>query len=300
MPDRILDLRLFRFALAAAEHGSFRRAAEALSVRASTVSKGVRNLEHRVSADLFERHHAGVRLTPAGDRFIKEANLGFDHLQRAMRQAGALHRGEEGQLTVVVSVPLVLLGESFEQFRKRYAGVSVEVVESTTSAGLALVEQRKVDVAFVVKTRDRAATQSLSLWDEHMTVVLPKTHALAGMNRLRLEDLSHESFVLTVGGLGPDIYDHLVREMSESGAQPKIQLHRVSQCNLITMVARGFGATIIVGPLSRAAPEEVVLVPLEGRNIVSLCAVWIESNPNPLLKGILAMLKDTGRTKAAP
>lgn len=298
MPDRILDLRLFRFALASAEYGSFRRAAEALNIRASTVSKGVRNLEHRVGADLFERHHAGVRLTPAGERFINEANLGFDHLRRAMQRAGALHRGEEGQLTVVVSVPLILLGESFETFRKRYAGVSVEVIESTTNAGLALVEQRKVDVAFVVKTRDRIATRSLLLWDEQMTVVLPKTHALAGTKRLKLDDLRHESFVLSAGGLGPDIHDHLVREMSEPGAPPKIQLHRVSQCNLITMVARGFGATIIVGPLSRAAPEEVVLVPLEGRNVVSLCAVWIESNPNPLLKGMLEMLRDSGRARA--
>lgn len=298
MPDRILDLRLFRFALASAEYGSFRRAAEALNIRASTVSKGVRNLEHRVGADLFERHHAGVRLTPAGERFINEANLGFDHLRWAMQRAGALHRGEEGQLTVVVSVPLILLGESFETFRKRYAGVSVEVIESTTNAGLALVEQRKVDVAFVVKTRDRIATRSLLLWDEQMTVVLPKTHALAGTKRLKLDDLRHESFVLSAGGLGPDIHDHLVREMSEPGAPPKIQLHRVSQCNLITMVARGFGATIIVGPLSRAAPEEVVLVPLEGRNVVSLCAVWIESNPNPLLKGMLEMLRDSGRARA--
>lgn len=295
MPDRILDLRLFRFALASAEYGSIRRAAVALNVQHSTVSKGIRNLERRIGAELFERHHSGVRLTPAGERFMKEANLGFDHLRRAMQRAGALHRGEEGHLTVVVSVPLILLGQFFETFQTQYEDVFVEVMESTTSAGLALVEQRKADVAFVVKTSDSASRQCLLLWEEQMIAVLPKSHALARADKLTLADLARERVVLTAGGLGPDIQDHLGRQMAASVAQPKVHLHRVSQCNLITMVARGFGVTIVVGPLSRAAPEDVVLVPLEGRNVFSLCAVWIGSNPNPLVKSLLDMVEGSER-----
>ncbi|MDB5203925.1 MAG: hypothetical protein JWP26_3824 [Devosia sp.] len=41
MPERIRDLRHFHYALASAEHGSFRRAAAALNVQQSTVSRGV-------------------------------------------------------------------------------------------------------------------------------------------------------------------------------------------------------------------------------------------------------------------
>ena len=112
MPDRILDLRLFRYALTSAEHGSFRRAAAALNVQQSTVSRGVRNLEHRVGAELFERGHAGIRPTPAGDRFLEEAIRGFDHLERAMQRVIAVQRGEHGDLTVGLSVPIVLLGRA--------------------------------------------------------------------------------------------------------------------------------------------------------------------------------------------
>lgn len=83
MPNDVLDLRLFRYALASAELGSFRRAAAALNIQQSTVSRGVRNLEHRIGAELFERDHSGVRPTVAGDRFLEEATLGFDHLRRA-------------------------------------------------------------------------------------------------------------------------------------------------------------------------------------------------------------------------
>lgn len=55
MPQLALDFRLFRYAAAAAEHGSFGQAATALNVQQSTVSRGVRSLEHRVGATLFER-----------------------------------------------------------------------------------------------------------------------------------------------------------------------------------------------------------------------------------------------------
>jgi DNA-binding transcriptional LysR family regulator len=295
MRERILDLRHFHYALASAEHRSFRRAAAALHVQQSTVSRGVRNLEHRVGAELFERGHAGIRPTPAGDRFLKEATQGIDHLKRAMQRVGALQRGEQGELTIGVSVPVVLFGEMLERFRDEYKGVAVEVVESTTRASCASVQQRKVDIAFVAKTRAEGSPQSLPLHDERMLVVLPKSHRLAGARAVMLEELHAEQFILTAGGLGPDIEDHLVRRMSDARGGPNIRLQRVSQCNLINMVARGFGVTIVVGPPPRAEVDGVVLLPLAGRNVVSLHAIWMESNPNPALKGLLDIARKSRR-----
>lgn len=103
MPDLSLDFRLFRYALASAEHGSFRRAAAALNIQQSSVSRGVRNLEYRIGADLFQRSHAGIRPTPDGEQFLQEAALGFEHLERAMQRIGAAQRGEHGELTIAVS-----------------------------------------------------------------------------------------------------------------------------------------------------------------------------------------------------
>lgn len=296
MQNPILDFRLYRYALVAAEHGSFRRAAAALNLQQSTISRGVRSLEHRVGAELFERSHAGIRPTPAGERFLHEAALGFDQMRRAMHRAGALQRGEHGELIVGVSVPFVLLGDVFGRFRQVHSGVSVEIVDSTTSAAWASVQRRNMDVAFISRRRGYGAAQSLHLRDERMIAVLPKSHPLAAARRVDLEELRHEQFVLSAGGLGPDIENHLTRRMANWGIEPKVQLHRASLCNLLTMVAKGFGLTIVVGPLSRVVPDDVVLVPLSGRNVVSVCAIWMESNPNPALKGLQDILRKTLQT----
>jgi DNA-binding transcriptional LysR family regulator len=124
-----------------------------------------------------------------------------------------------------------------------------------------------------------------------MSVVLPKSHRLAGASTLTLEELRLERFVLCAGGLGPDIKDHLARRTLKWAGEPRIQLHRVGQCNLIDMVARGFGVTIVVGPLPRTETSGVALVPLAGRNVIALHAIWMESNPNPALKGLLNIVR---------
>lgn len=188
--NSILDIRLLRYALASAEHGSFRRAAAALNVQQSTVCRGVRSLEHRIGAELFERGHAGIRPTSAGSRFLEEATLGFDCLTRAMRRVGALQRGEHGELMVGVSVPFSLIGDAFERFRKEYGGISVEIVESTTSESRPLVEQRKLDVAFIANTPVNGALRSLHLRDERLVAVLPKSDPLATARKVDLAPMS--------------------------------------------------------------------------------------------------------------
>ncbi|MGX1787100.1 LysR family transcriptional regulator [Bosea sp. NPDC055332] len=297
MPELPLDFRLFRYALVSAQHGSFRKAAAILNVQQSTVSRGVRSLERHVRVELFERDHAGIRPTPAGDRFLEEAALGFDHLTRALERAEALQRGEHGELKVSVSVPFSLLGDVFERFRESHGGVSVELVESTSGASAALTQQRSVDVAFVGQFfHGHGAVQSLHLHDERMMAVLPKSHALAGAHKVSFEDILNERFILTTSGVGPDLQQHLTKRMAKPGFEPRVQLHRVGQCNLINMVALGFGVTIVIGTLPRAATDGVVVIPLAGRNVLSLHAVWMESNPNPALKALL----DIARAAAGP
>ncbi|MBY5836288.1 LysR family transcriptional regulator [Rhizobium leguminosarum] len=291
MRKQLVDFKLFQYALTSAEHGSFRRAAAAMNVQQSTVSRGVRNLELRVGAELFERSHAGIRPTPAGDQFLREATLGFDHLRRAMRQAAASQRGEEGELAVGASVPFTLFGELFERFRKKHAGVELEMIENTTSASSALVQQRRVDVAIVAKLYENGGVQSLHLGEEPMLAVLPRSHSQAGARRLSIEELRQETFILSASGLGPDIRDHLTRRMTKSGTEPRVQLHRASQCDLINMVASGFGVTIVVGR-PRATIDGVVFIPLAGRSAISMWAIWMDSNPNPALKALLNVAQE--------
>ena len=69
----MFELRHLRYTVAAADQGSFRRAALAMKVQESAVSRRIRDLEDEIGAALFIRHTSGVTLTQAGEVFVRHA-----------------------------------------------------------------------------------------------------------------------------------------------------------------------------------------------------------------------------------
>jgi DNA-binding transcriptional LysR family regulator len=76
-------------ALLVGEYLSFQRAATALGVRQSTVSRRVRQLEDELGVSLFERHRAQVRVTNTDTQFLKQAREALNQLDHAVRTANA-------------------------------------------------------------------------------------------------------------------------------------------------------------------------------------------------------------------
>ena len=65
-----IDLKHLRYADAAARHGSFRKAADSLSLKQSNLSRRIRHLEEQLGLELFERTNGGVRPTTTGRDFL--------------------------------------------------------------------------------------------------------------------------------------------------------------------------------------------------------------------------------------
>ena len=87
------DIRQLRFAIAAADHGSFYRAARALNIEQSTLSRAILKLERSFGMPIFDRSRAGVTMTLAGNAFIRGARpmvATADRLVAMMRAARSL------------------------------------------------------------------------------------------------------------------------------------------------------------------------------------------------------------------
>jgi DNA-binding transcriptional LysR family regulator len=95
-----VDLVHLRYAVAAADHGSFRRAAEALLLRQSKLSRSVRQLEERIEMIVFERSSGGVRATQAGRDFLRMVRSILERMGTLMASAYSTCRGEAGRLAI--------------------------------------------------------------------------------------------------------------------------------------------------------------------------------------------------------
>ena len=101
-----MELRHLRYAIAAAEYGSFRRAARALGVPQSSVSRRIRDLEDEIGVSLFVRHHTGVNLTNAGERLLPRLSSALGEIAYATRDAGSAGRGSDGEIYLGISSSL--------------------------------------------------------------------------------------------------------------------------------------------------------------------------------------------------
>ncbi|WP_170854981.1 LysR family transcriptional regulator [Xaviernesmea oryzae] len=92
-----------RFAIAASEAGSFRKAASRMNVKESTVSRRIRELEIALGLEIFVRLHNGVTVTPAGTAFMRmarDAIMAFD--SALSRAADPLISGDSAVFPMVL------------------------------------------------------------------------------------------------------------------------------------------------------------------------------------------------------
>lgn len=99
-PLSFLRLRYF---VAIAQHGHFGRAAQALGIAQSALSRHVLDLERSIGASLLDRTPKGAFLTPVGRVLFDEANRALAQLEKTYERARLAASGALGQLTIALN-----------------------------------------------------------------------------------------------------------------------------------------------------------------------------------------------------
>lgn len=211
-----MELRQYRYALAAYRHGSFRGAAEMLGIDQSLIGKAVRTLENRIGITLFERGHSGLRTTDAGSAFlaaIAPAIEQIDFAQHAAASAGKVQRGII-RVSVTSSLASGFLHDLLLHYAEKYPGVRLTISDGSMHDNISLVQNRAVDIAFVIGAPTAHGCEVLHLWDERPYIALNENHKLARTEKVDWHELRNEHFIIRRSGSGPAIHDYLIRRLS--------------------------------------------------------------------------------------
>lgn len=290
-----IDLRQLRYTIAAADYRSMRRAAEALHLKESTLSRCVRDLEAELNVTLFERSRAGVRPTAAGTAFIASARRIVQEVEGTVGTAKAAGRGEGGRLCLGFynSLSAGNLRATLSEYRQRFPSVDIRTAEGARERLFDELDISALDVAIV--TGDPTGGPTLALWSERILVALPEHHPLAVQEFVRWTDLRNETFLLGEHDPGPDVYDLLIAKLAAPGDRPKIVKHNVSQASVKALVGLGFGVTIVCDSCVGAHYAGVVY--REARDGQGACRIgyaahWSKDNANPALGTFLKLLRE--------
>lgn len=284
--------------LAVAEHLNFRHAANALGVSQSSVSARVKALEEDLGILIFERHARGVRLTEAGRHFIERVAVSVDQLNHAVKTAGMLARGDHGRLRMGVHALIsgsfldMLLG----QYHEQHPRIDVEITESTARDAVMQLRADRLDVIFVAGSPGTPDYHSRRIWSEPLLAALPSNHRLAKREGVTWGDLASETFLVRQGGSGPQAHDHIVLRLAGRWPAPSILRFEVGRDTLMSMIAQGYGSTIVAEAASLIPSPGVTFLPvLDEPEPVVFSAVWLPQNRSPALRNLLDLAMKASR-----
>jgi len=300
---RALDLVSITQALLVAECLSFRRAARVLGVRQSAVSRRVRALEDLVGVSLFERHHAGVRVTAAGACFFDQARDALLQLNHAVKIASAAGRGAIGRLNIGIlsSMAAGFLREVIRVYRARHPGVALQLLEGASLEQIALVRDRRLDVAFVLGTPSVPNCDTAQLWTEHMFIALPQGHALCENGEITWEALRDEHFIVCQSEKGRALHDHLIKRLAQIGYNPSVQRLDVGRETLMHLVALHLGLSLTSEAMVATQFPEVAFRPIAGdAAVIPFSAVWLPNNDNPAFRRFLSLARRVAKKWKQP
>ncbi|MDX0484486.1 LysR family transcriptional regulator [Sinorhizobium medicae] len=286
------ELATLNYLLAAAETGSFRRAAAMFNVQQSSVSRAIRQLEDHLGVSLFERDYSGVRLTQAGQRFLHDAQPAIEQLEFAKRTAEAAGRAELGAVRIGLLTPLTggFLRQLIQYHVENHPEVSIDVRDGGRREHLAAIRAHRLDIAFLSGSGPIPNCETTELWRERIHVALPKNHPLAFKSRLDWPQLKHERFIVSRAEPGPEVHDYIVRRAADYSTYPQIDQKAALQDTVMNLVSLGQGITLVSAAWTALKRPGLVLRPLTDReDIVPFSAVWSSKNDNPALRRFLSI-----------
>ncbi len=247
----MLDLKRLRVLAEVARQGSFSGAAEALYLSQSAVSQQVATLEKEVGMPLLERTRKGPKLNDAGRMLVRHAEAALARLEEAEHELKAIAGLEAGELRLASfpSASATLLTEGLAEFGARHPSVRLSVTEAEPEQSVPKLRAAEVDLAIVFdypmlpsQDGERDVERALLL-TESMYVALPRDHALADAEVVRLADLADEAWLC---GVCPSSCGDVVKQACrQAGFDPRIGFESDEYQVLQAYVAAGLGFTLL-------------------------------------------------------
>jgi DNA-binding transcriptional LysR family regulator len=197
-------LRFLRYVDEVARVGSIRQAAERLHVAPSAVNRRIQDLEDELGTPIFERMPRGMRLTAAGElfvRYIRSRNAELDGVRSQIEELKGMRRGTI-KITASQALATSFLPKAVAAFREHHPLVGFEVRISDHGQALSALRAFDVDLGMVFNLAPEPDIEAIAQFDQKLVAVMHRDHPLASQAQLQLRDCADYTVVLPDRELG--------------------------------------------------------------------------------------------------
>lgn len=289
-----LEFRHLGYFLILAETLHFGKAAERLFITQSALSQQIQRLEVILGHTLFIRSNRKVALSLAGLLFKEEAEIILNQVNRSIENWRLQTEGGKGVIEIgfVGSAMQSYLPELLKDFSQKHPKVNFYLQDLSNKDQILALEKMKIDIGFLRSKNISDNLQSLLVYEENLTLVLPKNHPVTDKNFVDIGQLANESYILFPNESSQTYYEQIISLCDDYGFSPNISHQSIHGPAIFKLVENGLGISIVPNSLVDKYNYKVNFIELKNiRQKTKLYCVWNKYNENPALAYLLAMLR---------
>lgn len=252
-----------------AEEGHYHRAAERLDMPQPMLSLAIKRLEATLGVQLFIRTQRSTSITEAGRRLLPDARRILDacaELQRNVSHStqAIQHRIRLGLSGMTVGLAHPRLDTLLAHLRQTLDGIDLYICEYEYGPLIRGLRDGTLDVGITVGSVRLEDLVIQPLWQDPMWAVVPAAHPLAHAPVVTREALKEYELIVchpeSLGGGSEQLRAFIAEEIVE----PRIAQYASSIQGMLSMVAAGFGMSLIAeSQIARNPREDVCYLPLD-------------------------------------
>ncbi|PKV51201.1 LysR family transcriptional regulator [Aquimarina sp. MAR_2010_214] len=274
-----MNIQQLKSVVVLSEKLNFTRAAEELNIVQPALSRQIKQLEDQIGAVLFKRDKRNVKLTPAGQHFIKEVKKLLIQLERIKKQTANIHHGHAGEISIgfTHSIMQTILPEILKTMNRQIPGIKAVLKEMNNRDQYLALQQNELDIGFATNPLVPLNLKSKVLHIDNFVILLPEDHAVDRHNYTDFSIFSNEEFIFPSVADGPNYVRILESICIDAGFTPKIIHETDSASTGFRLVEAGLG--ISFEPVSSLHGHEFPIKIIELKNIKQKAQLTMMWNP---------------------
>jgi DNA-binding transcriptional LysR family regulator len=189
------DLEVFATVV---EQSSINQASKILNLSQPAVSRKISNLEDKLGIKLFERKGKKLELTPIGEMSYEFA-VEMRQMKRRFQQKIMEYKTNR-QTSITVGASLTTLQSTLPDLislmTQELPGLDIQAITGKTHEVVSFVQEKKVHLGLVASKIQQPGLICIPLFDDHLCLVVPKSHAITSAAHTTIRDLHKLPMIL--------------------------------------------------------------------------------------------------------
>jgi DNA-binding transcriptional LysR family regulator len=255
-----MNIRKYAAFVRAVELGSLSKASEELGYTQSGLSHMMQSLEDELGFPLMVRTSTGILPNQEGQRLLPQIRQLLAANESLEQTVAQIKGADIGRIRIASfsSVAIYWLPEIISAFQADYPHVEIQIIEGGADTIETMMENREADLC-IYSGGEGHDFAWIPLCRDELMALLPPRHPLTKKERVPVEALMSEQFIMPLAGYDYEVH-HILDQLEH---YPHIRFSACNDYAIIHLVEQGLGVSILPELLVGNYRSQIVAMPME-------------------------------------